>query len=186
VLFGGVRRLTTESLLYKALIVDDCKAFRNLLRLTLQERTECEFIAEASDGLEAIELTEQLHPDLILMDLGLPGLSGIDVGQRIRQISPNSKILFVSQESSAEIVQQVLDLGANGYLLKFDAAELLTAVDTVLRGALFVSSRLKGMVPPKIENLDFSKPSVSHSAAEPQDRVVLVARLFRVKGERLD
>ena len=116
------------------------------MRLTLQEKVECQVIEEASDGLEAVQQAEELHPDLILLDIGLPTLNGIEAGRRIRKVSPSSKILFVSQEGSAEIVQKVLDeLGADGYLLKLDAAEILGAVDAVLQGRQFVSSHLKGM-----------------------------------------
>ena len=120
---------------FSVLIVDDSEEFRNFLRLALQEKCEYRIIAEASDGLEAVQQAEELHPDLILMDIRLPTLNGIEAYRRIRNLSPSSKILFVSQEGSAEIVQEVLDqLGANGYLLKLDAAELLGAIDAVLQG----------------------------------------------------
>jgi DNA-binding NarL/FixJ family response regulator len=129
---------------FSALIVDDYEDFRRFLRVELQEKGECRAIAEASDGLEAVQRAEELQPDLILLDIGLPTLNGIEAGRRIRKVSPSSKILFVSQERSAEIVQKVLDeLGAGGYLLKLDAAELLGAVNAVLRGTRFVSSHLK-------------------------------------------
>src|SRR5215831_2522441 len=107
--------------LFRVLTVDDFEDFRRFLRLTLQEKAACQVIAEASDGWEAIRQAEQLNPDLVLMDIGLPILNGIEAGRRIRKVSPNSKILFVSQESSAEVVHEVLELGAHGYLLKLDA-----------------------------------------------------------------
>jgi DNA-binding NarL/FixJ family response regulator len=131
---------------FSALIVDDFADFRRLLRLALQEKGVCQVIAEASDGLEAVQQAEELHPDLILLDIGLPTLNGIEASRRIRKVSPSSKILFVSQEGSEEMVQKVFDeLGADGYLLKLDAAELLGAVDAVLQGTQFVSSHLKRM-----------------------------------------
>jgi len=119
---------------FKALIVEDFADFRRFLHLTLQENAECQIIGEASDGLQ---------PDLILLDIGLPALNGIEVARRIRKLSPNSKILFVTQESSVEAIQEAFRLGACGYLLKLDAAELLLAVDAVLQGTRFVSSHLK-------------------------------------------
>jgi DNA-binding NarL/FixJ family response regulator len=107
------------------------------------ETTECEIVGEASDGLQAVYQAEKLQPDLILLDLGLPTLNGIQAARRIRQISPNSKILFVSQNSSPEIAQGALKVGAHGYLVKSDTNELTCAISTVLAGAQFISSHLK-------------------------------------------
>ena len=131
---------------YKILVVDDSDRFRQFLVLSLRRRAEFQFIYEASDGLEAVERAEELKPDLILLDIGLPGVNGIEAGRQIRKVSPNSKILFVSLESSADVVQEALQLGAQGYLLKADAArELLPAVDAVLQGRQYLSRRLQGI-----------------------------------------
>lgn len=100
-------------------------------------------ICEVSDGLEAVQKAEELKPDLILLDVGLPTLNGIDAAREIRKLAPESKIIFLSQECSAEVVQAALDLGARGYVLKITAAsELLAAVEAVLRGDQFVSGGL--------------------------------------------
>jgi DNA-binding NarL/FixJ family response regulator len=102
-------------------------------------------IGVASDGLEAVQKAEELQPDLILLDIGLPSLNGIEVARQIRKLSPKSKMLFVSQESSAEMVQGALGTGAQGYVLKRDAGrELLEGVNAVLRGEEFVSARFAG------------------------------------------
>jgi DNA-binding NarL/FixJ family response regulator len=99
-------------------------------------------IGVASDGLEAIQKAEELQPDLILLDIGLPSLNGIEVARQIRKLSPKSKILFVSQESSADVVQEALGTGAQGYVLKIDAGgELLAGVNAVLQGEQFVANR---------------------------------------------
>ena len=99
-------------------------------------------IGVASDGLEAVQKAEELQPDLILLDIGLPSLNGIEVARQIRKLSPKSKILFLSQESSAEMVQGALGTGAQGYVLKSDAKrELLEGVNAVLRGEQSVSRR---------------------------------------------
>ena len=119
--------------------------FRRLLRLTLQNEFELVAIVEASDGDEAIELAQALQPDLILLDIGLPKLDGIEAARRIRELAPRSKILFVSQESSIDIVQTAFSVGASGYVAKMDVgSELLTAVKAVLRGERFVGSRFAG------------------------------------------
>jgi two-component system nitrate/nitrite response regulator NarL len=87
-------------------------------------------IGVASDGLEAVQKAEELQPDLILFDIGLPSLNGIEVARQIRKLSPKSKILSVSQESSVEMVQGALSTGAQGYVVKSDAgSELLAGVN---------------------------------------------------------
>ena len=102
-------------------------------------------IGVASDGLEAVQKAEELQPDLILLDIGLPSLNGIEVARQIRKLSPKSKILFASQESAAEMVQGALGTGAQGYVLKSDGGrELLEGVTAVLRGEQFVSGRFAG------------------------------------------
>jgi DNA-binding NarL/FixJ family response regulator len=127
----------------RTLVVDDVEDFRRLFCSALQQGTQCEVVGEASDGLDAVLQAEALQPDLILLDLGLPSLNGIEAARRIRKLSPNSKILFVTENSSREVAQGALRTGANGYLLKSDATDLLCAIETVLQGALFVSSRLR-------------------------------------------
>jgi len=97
-------------------------------------------VAEVSDGLAAFQKAAELRPDLIRLDIGLPKLNGIEAARRIRELSPSSKILFVSQQSSLDLVQAALDTGATGYVLKQDAgSQLLTAVNAVLDGQTFVS-----------------------------------------------
>ena len=127
----------------RVLVVDDFEPFRRFVRSTLTQRPDLQVIGEASDGLEAVQKTEALKPDLILLDIGLPRLSGIEAGRRIRQLSPKSKIVFVSQESAPDIVQEALDSGASGYVLKMrSATDLLAAIDAVLDGRRFVSNGL--------------------------------------------
>ena len=126
----------------RILIVEDHDDLRALLRSLLENKTQCVVIGEASDGLQAVQRAHELQPDLILLDLSLPKLNGMEAGRRIRKISPHSKILFLSQEPDPEIVQSALRLGA-GYLLKSDAKELPAAVHAVLEGGKFVSDRLK-------------------------------------------
>lgn len=135
----------------KILVVEDHEEYRRLVCSVLRDKPEFQVAGEASDGLEAIQQATKLQPDLILLDVGLPRLNGIAAVQRIREASPNSKVLFLSQESSIEVVQKALELGGHGYLLKSDAAgNLLLAIDAVLRGQQFVSRSL-GLDPvPKV------------------------------------
>jgi CheY-like chemotaxis protein len=104
-----------------------------------------QIVGETSDGLEAVYKAEELQPDLIVLDIGLPTLNGIEAARRIREVSPESRILFISQESSADLVQEALALGALGYVVKAHAgSELLAAVGAVLEGRQFISSGLSG------------------------------------------
>jgi DNA-binding NarL/FixJ family response regulator len=126
----------------RVLIVEDYEPFQRFVVSTLQKQPELQIICKASDGLEAVQKAEELQPDLILLDIGLPSLNGIEVARRIRKLSPKSKILFVSQESSAEMIEGALGTGAHGYVLKSDAKrELLESVNAVLRGEQFVGGR---------------------------------------------
>jgi CheY-like chemotaxis protein len=98
-------------------------------------------IGEVADGLAAVQKATQLLPDLVLLDIGLPTLNGIEAARQIRAVSPHSKILFVSQESSADIVQAALETGAQGYVCKIDAAsELITALETIFLGRKYRST----------------------------------------------
>jgi DNA-binding NarL/FixJ family response regulator len=127
----------------RVLVVDDYEPFRRFICSTLEKRPELQIVGDASDGLEAVQKAEELRPDLIVLDVGLPALTGIEAARRIRKLSPESRILFVSQETSAHFVRGALAEGAKGYVVKTDARrELLTAVDAVLRGRQYLSSKL--------------------------------------------
>lgn len=128
----------------RTLVVDDLEEMRHFVGSKLAETTQCQVVGEASDGFQAVKEAERLQPDLILLDIGLPTLNGIQAARRIRELSPNSKIMFFTQNCSSEIAQGALRTGANGYLLKSDALDLPCAIETILRGEQFVSSRVKG------------------------------------------
>jgi DNA-binding NarL/FixJ family response regulator len=124
----------------RVLVVEDFEPFRRFVCSTLTKRPEMQIVGEASDGLEAVQKAEEVQPDLIVLDVGLPTLNGIEAARRIRKLSPRSKILFVSQESSADVVEMALSLGARGYVAKTRIGiELMAAIDAVLDGRQFVS-----------------------------------------------
>src|SRR5262245_3912050 len=128
----------------RILLVEDHEAFRRFIRLGLQDRTELRIIGEVPDGLEAVQLAKELQPDLILLDIGLQGLNGIEAAKRIRTVAPNAKLLFVSLESSSKVVEETLRLGAHGYVHKQrDDRDLLPAIDAALEGRRFVSNELE-------------------------------------------
>lgn len=129
----------------RILVVDDYEPFRRAVRLILQVRDDLQIIGEASDGLEAVQTAQNLRPDLILLDIDLPTLNGIQAARRLRDLVPQAKILFLSVESSSDVVREALSSGAVGYIYKLRvASELLPAIDTVLRGKQFVGGDLEG------------------------------------------
>ena len=125
------------------LVVDDFAPWRHYISTTFQKQPRFRIIDEASDGVEAVEKARVLKPDLILLDVGLPILNGIEAARRIRELSPSSKILFLSESRSPSVAEEALRAGAAGYVVKSDAArQLLPAVEAVLEGKQFVSSSL--------------------------------------------
>jgi DNA-binding NarL/FixJ family response regulator len=134
-----------ETNLTQVLVVDDYEPFRRFLCSALQKMPDLQIVGEASDGLEAVQKAEELQPDLIVLDIGLPKLNGIEAARRIRSLSPKSRIVFVSQESSADVVEEALRLGAFGYVVKVHAAsELLAAVEAARQGSQYVGAGVRG------------------------------------------
>jgi DNA-binding NarL/FixJ family response regulator len=100
-------------------------------------------VGEAMDGMEAVQKARRLKPDLVLLDIGLPELNGLDAARKIRRHDPGIKILILSQESSSDVVREAWKIGVRGYVLKAHAGtELLPAVEAVIRGERFLSSNL--------------------------------------------
>jgi DNA-binding NarL/FixJ family response regulator len=129
----------------RVLVVDDFEPWRRYVRSMLQNQRQYEVIGEATDGLDGIQKAEELEPDLILLDIGLPKLNGIAAARQIRQRAPHSRILCTSQDSSWDIAEEALRAGAQGYLVKEDAErELMIAVSAVLRGEKFLGRRFVG------------------------------------------
>ena len=128
----------------RILVVDDFEPWRRFSSAAIELEPRLHLIGEASDGLEAVQKSRELKPDLILLDIGLPKLDGIAAARQIRTVSPNSKILFVSQESSAVVVREAMELGS-GFVVKTDAGtELLSAVKGVMSGQQFLSTTAQG------------------------------------------
>ena len=129
----------------RVLVVDDYKAWRSFFSTALQKKPELQIIGQVSDGLDAVQQAQELQPDLILLDIGLPTLNGIEAARQIRNVSRASKILFVSETRSPDIAEEALSTGAGGYVIKSDAgSELLPAVKAVLEGKRFISASLAG------------------------------------------
>jgi len=129
--------------IFHILIVEDFEPFRRFVRQVLERRAEFRVVGEAIDGLEAVRKAQELKPNLILLDSGLPKLNGFAAAEQIRILVPDAILLFISLESSLVAVREALRLGALGYVHKMRAElDLLPAIESVLAGKQFVSSGL--------------------------------------------
>jgi DNA-binding NarL/FixJ family response regulator len=130
---------------YRVLVVEDHERWRRHLCSVLANAAGCEVIGAASDGREAIHKIELLKPDLILMDIGLPGVDGIEAARQVIAREPSSRILFVSEHQSSDIIQTALGSGARGYITKSDASrELLPAMAAIVQERRFIGARFGG------------------------------------------
>ena len=126
------------------LVVDDFAPWRRFVSSMLQEQTELRIVGQVSDGLEAVQKAQELQPDLILMDIGLPGLNGIEAARRIRKLSVKSKIVLVSANRDLDVIEAAFFSGVSGYVLKYAArTQLLPAVKTVMQGERFLCPCLR-------------------------------------------
>jgi DNA-binding NarL/FixJ family response regulator len=122
------------------MVVEDFQPFCRFVCSKLEERPALQVVGEVSDGLEAVQMAEELKPNLILLDVSLRTLDGIEAARRILALVPESKIIFWSLETSVDFIQEAMRLGAWGYIFKAHAdADLLLAIDSVLSGQHFVS-----------------------------------------------
>jgi DNA-binding NarL/FixJ family response regulator len=146
-------------LVLRILVVEDYAPVRRFICAALHQRAEFETI-EAADGFEAIQKAERLRPDVILLDISLPKLNGLEAAKRIRRLAPYARLLFVSQETSSDVIRETFRVGGQGYVHKlFAERDLLAAIDAVLAGKRFVSrdldfrDSLEGQAPHRHEML---------------------------------
>jgi CheY-like chemotaxis protein len=147
-------------------------------------RPEWQIVCEVSDGPEAVQKAQELRPDLIVLDIGLPTLNGIEAARRIRQVSPNSKIVFLTTDNSPDVAQAALSTGAQGYVHKSRAqSDLLPAIDTVLRGEQFLSNNLGGT---RVTDAQEAKAPRCHEVLFYADEAVFVDNFVRFIAAALE
>jgi DNA-binding NarL/FixJ family response regulator len=130
--------------LVRVLVVDDFELWQTFVHMRLDKEPNLHVIGIAVDGLDAVRKAEELQPDLILLDISLPKLNGLEAARQIGKVAPKSKVLFLSGESDLDVVRGALGTGALGYVLKLDAAlDLLAGIESVLLGRRFVSRSLR-------------------------------------------
>ena len=127
----------------RVLLVDDHEVARRGLRTVLASDADLDIVSEAVNGEEGVKRAAELQPSIILLDIGLPGINGIQAARQMRVLSPESRIIFLSQHDSIQIAKDALSAGGHGYVVKSDAGrDLLQAIRTVFAGRLFVSRTL--------------------------------------------
>lgn len=159
----------------RVLLADDHAVLRAGLRLLLTGQNEFEVVAEASTGSEALSLAEKLQPDLILLDLSMPGLGGMDVLPTLRKMTPSAKILILTMHDDPQYLRQALKQGASGYVLKKAAdAELISAIRAVLRGEMYVHpSMTRVLLEDILPETKFSSADLTWASLSEREQEVL-------------
>jgi CheY-like chemotaxis protein len=128
----------------RILVAEDYEPMRRYICIALRQWSQHAMVSEAVDGLESVEKARELQPGLVLLDIGMRRLNGFEAARQIRSVVPNAKLLFVSQESSADMLREAFRLGADGYVHKLNAQrDLVPAIEAILAGKQFVSSGLE-------------------------------------------
>lgn len=146
---------------FRILIADDHEVVRHGVRSLLEAHPGWQVIAEASDGRDAVEKVSQLHPDVVILDIGMPNLNGLEATRQILRGHPGARVLILTMHESEQVVREVLEAGARGFILKSDAGrDLVAAVEALQRNKTFFTSKVAEMV---LETFLKSKP---HSPEE--------------------
>ena len=131
----------------KLLLADDHEIVRKGLRSVLEAQRDCEVVGEAADGRQAVALAKELGPDIVILDISMPLLNGLEATRQILKIRPQTKVLILTMHESDPLIRDVLDAGARGYILKTDAGrDLVTAVESLRRNKTFFTSRVSQMI----------------------------------------
>jgi len=159
---------------FRILVADDHELVRRGIRVLLENHPGWEVSAEAKDGREAVERANELKPDLVLMDIGMPNLNGIDAARQILANSPATHILILTMHYSQQVVQEVLAVGARGFLLKSDAGrDLITAVEAVQHNRTFFTSQATEVVVDGYLNPERKEEQPLRNRLTPRERQVV-------------
>jgi DNA-binding NarL/FixJ family response regulator len=151
---------------FRILLADDHEVVRAGLRALLEEQAGWEVVAEAVDGRDAVEKASKLKPDVVVIDIAMPSLNGLEAVRQIIKSVPNTKVLVLTMYDSDPLIQQVLQAGARGYLLKSDAGrDLVSAIDALRRNKTFFTPKVSQMV---LEGYLDKSPKEKEPEGEPE------------------
>ncbi len=161
----------------RVLIADDHTIVRSGVRLLLEAETDIEVVGEALDGQEALTLVEQLHPNVVLMDIAMPGVDGLEATKKIISQWPETRILVLTMHRSDEYFFEMIKAGASGYVLKgAKTSELIHALRVVAKGEVFLYPSMAGkLVKGYLSSLDGSKNALSNLSKREQEILRLLA-----------
>src|ERR1700727_2180981 len=129
------------------LLADDHEIVRQGIRSMLETQRDCKVVGEAADGRQAVSMTKELNPDVVILDIGMPSLNGLEATRQILKMRPQTKVLILTMHESDSVIREVLDAGARGYILKTDAGrDLVAAVESLRRNKTFFTSRVSQMI----------------------------------------
>jgi DNA-binding NarL/FixJ family response regulator len=152
---------------FRILLADDHEVVRAGLRAMLEEQSGWEVVAEAADGRDAVEKASKLKPDAVVIDIAMPSLNGLEAVRQIAKAVPNAKVLVLTMYDSDPLIQQVLQAGARGYLLKSDAGrDLVSAIDALRRNKTFFTPKVSQMV---LEGYLDKSPREKEAEHEPEN-----------------
>jgi DNA-binding NarL/FixJ family response regulator len=158
---------------FRILVADDHEVVRRGLCALLQAQPDWEICGEAGDGRDALEKTQKLKPDVVILDIGMPSLNGLEATRQILKVMPQTKVLILTLHDSDQVVREVLNAGARGFLLKSDAArDLVAAVEALRRDKTYFTSKVAAMV---LEGY-LKNGTAGAQAAAPQTRNRLTPR----------
>jgi len=162
----------------KIFIIDDHALFREGLKAIISRKSQYEIIGEAGNAKEALQLSHELKPDLILMDIALPDRNGVDLTREIRNILPEARILIVSMHTKIDYIVKTFQAGASGYVVKESASEkLLQGMDCVLNGEIFMDSSVSQNILKKLIQVPEKKAKSAESLYDtlsPREQEILV------------
>jgi DNA-binding NarL/FixJ family response regulator len=148
----------------KIVLADDHILVRNGIKAMLESEADLQVIGEAGNGMEALAIADRLHPDILVLDIRMPEMSGLEAAAQLTRVSPVTKALILSMHDSEEYVLQALDAGAYGYLLKdTDKAEFVKALRQIQAGNKYFSGAVSNVLANRLLN---NKPMAKHAAAE--------------------
>ncbi len=132
---------------FRIFIADDHEVVRKGLASLLHAQPDWQVCGEAGDGREAVDKVQQLKPDVVILDIGMPGLNGLEATRQILKLNPQARVLILTLHDSDQVVREVLNAGARGFLLKSDAArDLVAAVEALRRDKTYFTSKVATMV----------------------------------------